>query len=121
MQINNKDYYNRDLHYAYRWCKVHGRNKQVEDILLNKKALRYLFDYALCVIKGRWEEAEEFIIRSPYFMNLYARNIIKGKLPDNLHNAMLVFGMIKTEERLVKDYLDFLKFNPHISAPVNNK
>jgi len=121
MQINNKDYYNRDLHHAYRWCKVHGRNKQVEDILLNKKALRYLFDYALCVIKGRWEEAEEFIIRSPYFMNLYARNIIKGKLPDNLHNAMLVFGMIKTEERLVKDYLDFLKFNPHISAPVNNK
>lgn len=47
-------------------------------------------DYAQYVIRGRWEPGEEAISSSTEHMYLYAKDVIGGRLPDFLHNKMVL-------------------------------
>jgi len=49
-------------------------------------------DYARYVIKGRWEPGEDAISSSTEYMYLYANDVIDGRLPDSLHNKMVLAG-----------------------------
>ena len=41
-----------------------------------------LFKHALLVIKGRWPEAEPFIMEDPRYACYYAQDVIKGRWPE---------------------------------------
>ena len=117
-------------HKAYHKCN--GKiNKELEPFFI--KESKYVYDYALNVIKGRWIEAEPYIKKNPHYACLYARvlirgrwkeaeqyimndskysyyyatDIIQGKLPENMHNAMLLYA-----DTWAKKYFNYIKNNP---------
>ena len=56
--------------------------KKYEDQLLKSKNVSDIYDYARSVIKGRWPEAEPYILRSPSAAYGYAKDVIKGRWPE---------------------------------------
>ena len=113
---------------AYRHCQEHGRNSELEKIIINDPDWAYYYArdvikdrwieaekiiltdpdwayyYARYIIKGRWIEAENIILTNPQWAFYYAKRIIKGKLPENMHNMMLLHA-----DGWAKIYLNFIK------------
>ena len=87
---------------AYFHCKKHGRNEELEKIILADPEFAY--NYALDIIKDRWIEAESVIANDSKYSYYYAQDIIKGKLPESMHNAMLIHA-----DNWAKEYLKLLK------------
>jgi len=56
--------------------------KKCEKELLSKKKPRSLYIYVRDVIKGRWPEAEPYIIKNPGCAYQYAKDLIKGRWPE---------------------------------------
>ena len=119
---------------AYEHCLEHGRNSELEKIILAdprcaykyslhvikdrwKEAEKtiatnpaYAYYYAQYVIKGRWLEAENIISTNSQLAYRYALDIIRGKLPENMHNMMLLHA-----DEYAKKYLDFInKLKPSV-------
>jgi hypothetical protein len=69
----------RDSWYAYRYAKdiIRGRWPEAEPYII--KDSWYAFMYAQYVIRGRWEEAESVIIKEPRGAWLYAWYILKSR------------------------------------------
>lgn len=44
-----------------------------------KKHPNHSYHYAKNIIKGRWPEAERYIIKHPYYSYSYSRDIINGR------------------------------------------
>jgi len=57
---------------------------------------------------------EEQLMRSPCWMYLYAKECMDGRLPDTLHNSMIVFGMTIPENYYVKRYMKAKKYHKRI-------
>jgi len=57
--------------------------------------------YAEFVVRDRWEEAEYLLASSTKWMCQYARHVIGGRLPDHLHNAMV----LNTPDDFVREYM----------------
>ena len=98
----------------YRYCKDYGTpSKEIEDKIKNHPDTAYY--YAINVKKERWPEAEKSLLKdinmaSEYVKELgirwpeyeskiinkpkriyeYAKQVIKGKLPEELHNRMMM-------------------------------
>jgi hypothetical protein len=89
---------------AYGKCKGEI-NKDLEPFII--KDLVYIYFYARDNIKGRWIEAENIISTNSYCTYLYAKNVIKGKLPENMHNMMLLHA-----DDYAKEYFNFIKSKP---------
>ena len=83
-------------------------------------------NYAMFVIKARWEEAEDIILTNLCETYQYAKHVIKDKLPPKMHNRMLLYAM-KTKTNLscqkvyigessyyVKSYFEFLERRENI-------
>ena len=68
--------------------------------------LSAFYYYARDVIKGRWKEAEDTI--TGIYMFCYAMNVIKGKLPDKMHNMMLLDAIENPNSLHVKSYFEFI-------------
>jgi|LakMenEpi03Aug12_release.lakeMendotaPanAssembly.Ray.scaffolds.fasta_scaffold363492_2 hypothetical protein len=49
----------------------------------------YAFEYAKQVVRGRWELGEKSISRSKKLMVKYAKEILMGPLPEEMHNRMI--------------------------------
>lgn len=111
---------------AYLHCRKHGRNEQLESIILTDPLYAYVYamdvirarwpkaENAICtnpfwaldytrVIKGRWIEAENVIATRSECAYIYARRVIGGKLPENMHNMMLLHADV-----WAKEYLEFI-------------
>jgi hypothetical protein len=85
------------------YVKCNGEiNKDLEPFII--KDPEWAFHYSHNIIKDRWGEAEQYIINDSYLTYCYAINVIKGKLPENMHNAMLIHADIWT-----KEYFNFIK------------
>ena len=56
--------------------------KTVEELMAHEKAPNWAFWYALHVIKGRWPEAEEVIMRDARSAQYYAEHVIGGRWPE---------------------------------------
>lgn len=81
---------------AFEKCRNNNkRDKRLESIII--KSAKFSWLYAANLIQGRWIEAEDVISTDPFFAYYYAQDIIKGKLPENMHNAMLLHSMSDSE------------------------
>ena len=72
---------------AYIKCK-YKINKDLEPFII--KNPYYALSYAEKVMRSRWTEAEDIISTNSQYSYLYAYYIIKCKLPENMHNMMLL-------------------------------
>jgi len=70
-----------------------------------------MYGYAIDVIKGRWIEAEDFIMTDPMSSFRYAVDVIGDKLPDKMHNMMILHGIKDPNDFHVLRYFSFLE-NP---------
>jgi hypothetical protein len=50
------------------------------------------------------KDLEPFIIKNPYYAICYAEKVIKGKLPENMHNMMLLHA-----DQCAKSYFKFIE------------
>lgn len=88
--------------------------KPKSDSNLNKKLKGrpyYAFLYARNILKGRLpENIEMILLKDPESAYLYATQVLKGKLPDVIHNALIIgsFDNEKKNEYVAK-YLRYLK------------
>jgi hypothetical protein len=46
----------------------------------------------------------------PIWLYLYAKDVIKGRLPNVMHNKMISFGIIDSKNKYVKKYLGAKKY-----------
>ena len=91
---------------AFHKCRKNNkRNEQLEKIIIKSPA--YAFYYSLHVIKGRWIEGENIISTSSEYAYYYAQNVIEGKLPENMHNIMILHGL--NNDEYAKYYFNFIK------------
>jgi len=58
------------------------RDPQKEMEILDSQDLRQAVIYAKNVLKGRWPEAELFIMKDPAYAKWYAENVIGGDWPE---------------------------------------
>jgi hypothetical protein len=100
---------------------------------ISKDILEHVLRYSLEVVDGRWEEAEGLFIKridlakrylkyhkfrwplyehrirnKPHSLYNYAREVLDGKLPEHLHNRMIMESMGK-EPDVANIYFNFLK------------
>jgi hypothetical protein len=94
---------------AYSIClKNNKRDKNLEQYIIKDPGWSYY--YARDIIKGRWKEAEQYIINDSRYAYYYSRNIIEGKLPEHMHNAMVLHGL--NNDDYAKLYFNFIKNKP---------
>lgn len=62
-----------------------------------------IVSYARDVAKGRWEEAEDELVMSPRHLYGYAKEVMKGRLPEGLHEKMVMHGFLN--DRFGKMYV----------------
>lgn len=84
-----------------------GNRLSPEEEEIIKKDPLFTFLYIREIIKERWKEAEETLINSVACLYGYAVDVIKGKLPENLHNFMILRGIEK--HFFAMAYFDYLK------------
>ena len=60
--------------------------------------------------KEGWEEYERDIIDDPHDCYEYARCIIKGRLPEHMHTAMVMHSFSQPDNKWVKKYLGAKKY-----------
>jgi len=58
---------------------------------------------------SRTSEIEDIIMITPNTAYHYARHVIKGKLPDKMHNMMLLHAIKDPNNFWVKDYFELIK------------
>ena len=117
--------------YVYSRNIIKGRWTEAEDIIMTDLYASYY--YAKYVIKGKPYQmtylqgfflsyfrtlkikmkdidlVEDHIMQNPLFTLEYARIIIKGKLPDRMHNMMILHAIEDPDNTWVKDYFEFIK------------
>lgn len=101
--------YNALVNYAT--VVIQGRWDYAENIILEPSSESRPIDsvdraygvwrYSADVVKGRWREAEDHLVASNYAMLKYAEDAMKGRLPDHLHNAMV----LATPDDSVREYM----------------
>jgi len=93
---------------TYRKATSSGKRLlELEDIILTSPWFSYL--YARDIIKGRWVEAEDIIMTHPQYAYLYALFVIDGKLPEKMHNMMILYAIKDPNHLYVKDYFKYIK------------
>ena len=76
--------------------KAGKRLPEIEHIILTDSQIA--FNYAMFIIKARWEEAEDIILTDLHKTYQYAEYVIKDKLPPKMHNRMLLSGLALSED-----------------------
>lgn len=80
-------------------------NKKKRKII--KKNPEMAVSYAVNIMKKRWFDAEVYIAKDSKSMLVYAQRIFKGKLPERLHNQMMINAM--GGNAYAKDYFRWLR------------
>lgn len=62
--------------------------------------------YSLCILKERWKQAENFIVSDEIAAYLYSKYVICGKLPEKMHNQIVLNSFI-SKSKAIQEY--FLK------------
>jgi len=91
----------------YKAIRAGKRLIELEDMVLTDAFWAYI--YAENIIKSRWIEAEDVIMTdsSPCFA--YAEYVTKGKLPEKMHNMMILHAIKDPNDYYVKKYFEFIK------------
>jgi len=94
-------------HEAYAKVKIAGkREPELEHIILTDAEIAC--NYAIFAIRGRWEEAEDIMMTHVRASFIYAKYIIGGRLPDKMHNKILLYAMEYPSDYNVKFYFKFI-------------
>jgi hypothetical protein len=80
---------------------------EIEDIILTDAYAACC--YALFVIKGRWAEAEDIIMTDTCESFDYAQQVFHGKLPEKMHNMMLLHAIKNSNDYWVECYFRLIK------------
>jgi len=78
------------------------RSPELEDIIATIPCTAT--EYAIKIINGRWEKAEDVIMTDSANSNSYSRYAIKDKLPDKMHKMMLLHAIKNPKDDHVIDY-----------------
>jgi hypothetical protein len=78
---------------------------------------RAAVQYAELIRRGRWQEAEVVIQQDLSCLLDYARQVIRGQLPEGLHEYLVTSGVDATNKEIVRQYLDFCKYSLFQSVP----
>jgi len=80
---------------------------EFEHVILNNAWLSY--HYSKDVIKGRWIEGEDIISSLSRTNYYYAIHVIEGKLPEKMHNMMILYAIKDSNDSCTKAYFEFIK------------
>lgn len=81
------------------------------DMARIKKRPYYAFLYAKNILKGRLPESLEGVLTGdPQSSYLYAKHVLKGPLPDPLFAALMIGTWSKEDRGYISKYLE--EFNP---------
>jgi hypothetical protein len=59
-------------------CKQREKRiSSLEKIILNSNNSECMMQYARDVIKGRWPEAEPYLMKTPYFWTMYSNSLLE--------------------------------------------
>jgi len=99
---------------AYEKAMISGkRSPELEDSILTDIAagqpMWAACYYARDVIRGRWIEAEEVIMTNPRCCLYYADYVAKGKLPEKMHNMMILHAIENSDNWYIKDYFKYIE------------
>lgn len=99
--------YNRIVEYAEkairgRW--IEGEKKLLGDLAPRGQKFDCCIEYCQKVLHGRWIDLENKIFENEDTDDIfeYAKKVMCGKLPEMLHNKVLMMGMIEKDESLEK-------------------
>ena len=105
-----------------------------EQVILASDDVARMIEYAKSVVRGRWPVAEqaiakdpdetlhakytdlltaadmdeEWAVKCPCWLSTYADKVIRGKLPEHLHNRMVAFGTVPPASPFLTQYFDKL-------------
>jgi hypothetical protein len=94
--------YNQIIEYCEKAIK--GRWHEGENRLLSGASPDSCIEYCQKVLKGRWIDFENKMFESEDTGDIfeYAKKVMNGKLPELLHNKVLMLGMVHKDEFLEK-------------------
>lgn len=74
-----------------------------------KLAARAAVDYAKKVIRTKWKKGEKLLVGFPAEMSRYAREVLKHKLPDHMHQEMVMKSFETPDDPHIKAYLQMVR------------
>jgi hypothetical protein len=101
---------------AYYKCLYDNQDEDLELIIIKSPYYAYL--YAKDIKRSRWIEAEDIISTELNCAYWYSRRVIKGKLPENMHNIMMLHCLNNNE--WAKRYFHFIKRLDHFVQSKNH-
>lgn len=109
----------KDTYYSIQYCeRFNCRLREAEPMLaLNKSDAE---NYAgLMRRKELWADwTVEDLSRSPVWLFNYAKDYVKGPLPDHLHSVMMLFSFNDSKNEYVQRYFKTKRYQPkHLRAP----
>ena len=91
---------------AYEYAITHGKLDAHNENLISQDA-KCSYNYALSILKGRFELGEPAISQHPGYSYCYSRDIFVGKLPEEWHNKMILWAM--GNNKYARLYLKYTK------------
>ena len=103
-----------DIYVAFTYAEqvIQGRWPEAEDGFAGSDLAEL---YACEMLPGRWDE--EVAKKCTCWLYYYAKDVIKGRLPDELHNRMLAEAIKNPNDRWVKKYFGAKKYQQRPRKP----
>lgn len=90
--------------------QCYGSSKDVTEYeKIISESAEYSYNYAEAVINKRFELGEPAISEDSYFAYKYAKFVIKGKLPEQMHNQMTAEFIKNPKNWSAQAYFRFIK------------
>jgi len=104
----------KDAAYSFYYAKnvIKGKFELSEPAI--SKNTQYSYWYAKYAIKGRWELGEPAISQDAYSSYWYAIEVIEGRLPDFMHNQMILGN-----NEYTKKYIEFISKNSFLRIQIH--
>ena len=81
-------------------------SRESEKVIAEDSHYSYL--YAVNIIKKRFILGETAISQDSYICWSYSAFVVKGKLPEFMHNTMICYGIKNPDNYWVKKYMEYL-------------
>ncbi len=97
----------KDAEYSHYYAKYVLKSRFILGEPAICKSSEWSFRYAVCAIRD-W--TPELAAMCPAWLYIYAKDVVKGRLPTVLHNKMIAFGIMDSSDKYVKKYLGSKKY-----------
>ena len=105
-----EDLIKKDPEFAYFYAKDVINNRWAEAEPYISEDAYFSYKYALSILKDRFLLAEEKSLeKNIELLFYYAQNIMRGRLPERLHNKMITNALEFPKDQFVIKYFNFIK------------